>query len=43
MKIIATVVKHGVKIIKEYSCWDLYYEDTFNPDIDILEVQVIED
>lgn len=43
MTIIAIIVKYGVKITKTYSCWDLYYEDTFNPDVEILDLKVIED
>ncbi len=43
MKIIASVVKNGVVITKTYSCWDLFYEDTFSPDTEYQILQVIED
>lgn len=41
--IIATYKENGNTITKQFSCWDLYYEATFNPNIEILEVTVTEE
>lgn len=39
MEIIATLRKNGVEYTRVFSCWDLYYEHTFDPNIEILDVK----
>lgn len=40
MEIYARLKKDGIEYSKIFSCWDLYYEYTFSPDIEVLEIQI---